>query len=128
LQESKMNAFLKDIRWSRVFTGGLVVPVLAQMALTAVTTLAPRMVEGRGGMLVALWTVLWGCLCALVVGLGVPARDAVRHGLLVGLVAALFDLVFYGWFGAGALLLFAATVLLGGLGGALARRERVAEG
>jgi hypothetical protein len=123
-----MIAFLTGIRWSRVFTGGLVVPVLAQMALTGVTTLAPGLVAGRGGMLVALWTVLWGCLCALVVGLGVPAREAVRHGLLVGLVAALFDLVFYGWFGAGTLLLFAATVVLGGLGGALARREHVAEG
>lgn len=122
-----MNETTPGIRWGYVLPAGLATPVVTQMALTGVTTLAPRLVEQSGPWLVAIWTILWAGICAALIGLNVPARDAVRHGLLAGTVAALFGLIMYGWFGIGALGLFALTIAAGGLGGALARREQTAD-
>ena len=121
-----MNEQLSGVRWGYVLPAGLATPIITQMALTGVTALAPALIAHSGAWLVAIWTILWAGICAVLVGLKVPARDAVRHGLLSGLIAALFGLIMYGWFGIGALGLFAFTVGAGMVGGALARREHAA--
>ena len=121
-----MSEQISGVKWGYVLPAGLATPIITQMALTGVTAVAPTLVEKGGGLLVAIWTILWAGIFAVLVGLKVPGGDAVRHGLLSGLIAALFGWIMYGWFGIGALGLFAFTVGAGMVGGALARREHAA--
>lgn len=121
-----MDRRQNGVRWDRVVPGGMAALLLTQLALAALASIAPGLAADRQVWLVAGWATVWVGVCAALVALTVPARDAPRHGLLVGLAAALIALTFYGWAGLAAAGFCAATLLAGLFGGTMARRERVA--
>lgn len=106
-----------QVRWARVAAAGVLPPIAAQLSLVVGTMLGLAADSGTWG--IAAWTALWTGTVAAGVALTAGAHAAAREGLVIGLVAALIGLAFYGPFGPGAAGLFALTVAASAAGGAL---------